>query len=111
MEDREQIQQECLLAALQYFDPALMELQLDQEEQASYTHKFFVMTKDAGAIIYRISAVSRSQSRQLLPYLTCMQALLWRQKPQVKRDRVTIPQLRYGLSSIKRNSRSLLLSS
>jgi hypothetical protein len=56
MEDREQIQRECLLAALQYFDPVLMELQLDQEEQASYTHKFFVVTKDAGAIIYRISA-------------------------------------------------------
>ena len=56
MEDREQIQRECLQAALQYFDPDLMELQLDQEEQANYTHKFFVMLKDAGAIIYRVRA-------------------------------------------------------
>jgi len=67
MEDREQIQQECLLAALQYFDPALMELQLDQEEQASYTHKFFVMTKDAGAIIYRISAGQYAVTGHIIP--------------------------------------------
>lgn len=56
MDDQEQIRQECLQAALQYFNPDLMELHLDQDEQASYTHKFFVMLKDAGAIIYRINA-------------------------------------------------------
>jgi hypothetical protein len=67
MEDREQIQRECLLAALQYFDPVLMELQLDQEEQASYTHKFFVMTKDAGAIIYRISAGQYAVTERIIP--------------------------------------------
>jgi ATP-dependent 26S proteasome regulatory subunit len=67
MEDREQIQRECLLAALQYFDPLLMELQLDQEEQASYTHKFFVMTKDAGAIIYRISAGQYAVTERITP--------------------------------------------
>jgi hypothetical protein len=57
MEDQEQIQRESLLAALKYFEPhslrsdqpILMELQLDQEEQASYTHKFFVMVQDRGA--------------------------------------------------------------
>ncbi|MFL5693881.1 MAG: ATP-binding protein [Ktedonobacteraceae bacterium] len=53
MEDREQIRRGCLLAALEYFDPVLMELRLDQEEQASYSHKFFVIMKDGGAIIYR----------------------------------------------------------
>ncbi len=67
MEDREQIQRECLLAALQYFDPVLMELQLDQEEQASYTHKFFVMSKDAGAIIYRISAGQYAVTEHIIP--------------------------------------------
>ena len=54
MEDREQIRRGCLLAALEYFDPVLMELRLDQEEQDSYSHKFFVIMKDGGAIIYRI---------------------------------------------------------
>src|SRR5437764_5681926 len=67
MEDREQIQQECLLPAMQYFDPVLMELQLDQEEQASYTHKFFVMTKDAGAIIYRLSAGHYAVTEHITP--------------------------------------------
>lgn len=67
MEDREQIRRECLLAALQYFDPALMELQLDQEERADYTHKFFVMMKDAGAIIYRISAGQYAVTEQIVP--------------------------------------------
>jgi len=67
MEDREQIQRECLLAALQYFDPVLMELQLDQEEQANYTHKFFVMMKDAGAIIYRVSAGQYAVTEQIIP--------------------------------------------
>lgn len=67
MEDREQIQRECLLAALQYFDPALMELQLDQEEQTSYTHKFFVMTKDAGAIIYRLRAGQYAVTEHVIP--------------------------------------------
>ncbi|HTD18918.1 MAG TPA: hypothetical protein VK667_05235, partial [Ktedonobacteraceae bacterium] len=55
MEDREQIRRGCLLAALEYFDPVLMELRLDQEEQANYSHKFFVIMKDGGAVIYRIS--------------------------------------------------------
>jgi SpoVK/Ycf46/Vps4 family AAA+-type ATPase len=54
MEDQEQIRRACLLAALEYFDPVLMELRLDPEEQASYSHKFFVIMKDGGAIIYRI---------------------------------------------------------
>ena len=67
MEDREQIQRECLLAALQYFDPTLMELQLEQEERASYTHKFFVMTKDAGAIIYRVSAGQYAVTEHIRP--------------------------------------------
>lgn len=67
MEDREQIQRECLLAALQYFDPPLMELQLNQKEQASYTHKFFVMMKDAGAIIYRLSAGRYAVTEQIIP--------------------------------------------
>src|SRR6266550_6034193 len=67
MEDREQIQRECLLAALQYFDPVLMELQLDQKEQVNYTHKFFVVTKDAGAIIYRISAGQYAVTGHLIP--------------------------------------------
>src|SRR5205085_9022694 len=67
MEDREQIQRECHLAALQYFDPVLMELQLDQEEQASYTHKFFVMTKDAGAIIYRLRAGQYAVTEHIIP--------------------------------------------
>jgi ATP-dependent 26S proteasome regulatory subunit len=67
MEDREQIRRECLLAALQYFDPVLMELQLDHEEQASYTHKFFVVTKDAGAIIYRIRAGQYAVTEHIIP--------------------------------------------
>src|SRR5213080_3097341 len=67
MEDREQIRRECLQAALQYFDPSLMELQLDQEEQANYTHKFFVMMKDAGAIIYRVSAGRYAVTDQIIP--------------------------------------------
>ncbi len=67
MEDREQIRRECLQAALQYFDPSLMELQLDQEEQANYTHKFFVMMKDAGAIIYRVSAGRYAVTEQIIP--------------------------------------------
>src|SRR5436305_3265532 len=67
MEDREQIQRECLLAALQYFDPDLMELQLEQEERANYTHKFFVMMKDAGAIIYRVSAGQYAVTEQIGP--------------------------------------------
>jgi hypothetical protein len=67
MEDREQIQRECLLAALQYFDPALMELQLEQEERANYTHKFFVMMKDAGAIIYRVSAGQYAVTEHIRP--------------------------------------------
>src|SRR5437763_16340574 len=67
MEDREQMQRECLLAALQYFDPALMELQLEQEERANYTHKFFVMLKDAGAIIYRVSAGQYAVTEQIGP--------------------------------------------
>src|SRR2546429_1862709 len=67
MEDREQIRRECLQAALQYFDPSLMELQLDQEEQANYTHKFFVMMKDAGAIISRVSAGRYAVTEQIIP--------------------------------------------
>jgi len=67
MEDREQIQRECLLAALQYFDPALMELQLEQEERATYTHKFFVMMKDAGAIIYRVRAGQYAVTEHIRP--------------------------------------------
>ena len=67
MEDQEQIQRECRQAALQYFDPALMELQLDQEEQASYTHKFFVMMKDRGAIVYRISAGQYAVTENIIP--------------------------------------------
>ena len=67
MEDREQIRRECLQAALQYFDPSLMELQLDQEEQANYTHKFFVMMKDAGAIIYRVSAGQYAVTEHIIP--------------------------------------------
>src|SRR5438045_8116717 len=66
-EDREQMQRECLLAALQYFAPALMELQLEQEERANYTHKFFVMMKDAGAIIYRVSAGQYAVTEQIGP--------------------------------------------
>lgn len=50
MEDRAQIEQESLLAALQYFRPILMELQLDQKEEASYTHKFFVRVAEGYAI-------------------------------------------------------------
>src|SRR5438093_11603287 len=67
MEDREQIRRECLQAALQYFDPSLMELQLDQEEQANYTHKFFVMMKDTGAIIYRISSAQYAVTEHNIP--------------------------------------------
>src|SRR5438874_6430500 len=67
MEDREQIQRECLLAALQYFDPDLMELQLEQEERANYTHKFFVMMRDAGAIIYRVSAGKYAVTEHISP--------------------------------------------
>src|SRR5205823_820063 len=67
MEDREQIRPECLQAARQSFDPSLMELQLDQEEQANYTHKFFVMMKDAGAIIYRVSAGQYAVTEHIRP--------------------------------------------
>src|SRR5437879_7369264 len=67
MEDREQIRRECLQAALQYFDPSLMELQLDQEEQANYTHKFFVMMKDTGAFIYRVSAGQYALTEHIIP--------------------------------------------
>src|SRR5947199_10627916 len=44
-----------------------MELQLDHEEQANYTHKFFVMMKDAGAIIYRVSAGRYAVTEQIIP--------------------------------------------
>src|SRR6266704_3407231 len=75
MEDQEQIQRECLLAALKYFEPhslrsdqpILMELQLDQEEQASYTHKFFVMVQDRGAIVYRMGAGQYAVSENIIP--------------------------------------------
>jgi ATPase family associated with various cellular activities (AAA) len=67
MEDREQIQRESLQAALQYFHPDLMELQLDQEEQARYTHKFFIIMKDAGAIIYRVSAGQYAVTEHIIP--------------------------------------------
>jgi ATPase family associated with various cellular activities (AAA) len=75
MEDQEQIQRECLLAALKYFEPhslrsdhpILMELQLDQEEQANYTHKFFVMIQDRGAIVYRMGAGQYAVSENIIP--------------------------------------------
>jgi len=75
MEDQEQIQRECLLAALKYFEPhslrsdhpILMELQLDQEEQASYTHKFFVMVQDRGVIVYRMGAGRYAVSENIIP--------------------------------------------
>src|SRR6266496_2158927 len=75
MEDQEQIQRECLLAALKYFEPhslrsdhpILMELQLNQEEQASYTHKFFVMVQDRGAIVYRMGAGQYAVSENIIP--------------------------------------------
>ncbi len=75
MEDQEQIQRECLLAALKYFEPhslrsdqpILMELQLDQEEQASYTHKFFVMVQDRGVIVYRMGAGQYAVSENIIP--------------------------------------------
>ena len=75
MEDQEQIQRECLLAVLKYFEPhslrsdhpILMELQLDQEEQANYTHKFFVMVQDRGAIVYRIGAGRYAVSENIIP--------------------------------------------
>jgi hypothetical protein len=75
MEDQEQIQRDCLLAALKYFEPhalrsdhpMLMELQLDQEEQASYTHKFFVMVQDRGAIVYRMGAGQYAVSENIIP--------------------------------------------
>ena len=75
MEDQEQIQRECLLAALKYFEPhslrsdqpILMELQLNQEEQASYTHKFFVMVQDRGVIVYRMGAGQYAVSENIIP--------------------------------------------
>src|SRR6266699_6803920 len=75
MEDQEQIQRECLHAVHSYLDthslrsyhPILMELQLDQEEQASYTHKFFVMVQDRGAIVYRIGAGRYAVSENIIP--------------------------------------------
>jgi ATP-dependent 26S proteasome regulatory subunit len=67
MEDRAQIEQECLLAALQYFRPILMELQLDQEEEANYTHKFFVRLGERGAIVYRVSAGRYEVSGDIIP--------------------------------------------
>src|SRR5438034_10031213 len=75
MEDQEQIQRECLLAALKYFEPhslrsdhpILMGLQLNQEEQASYTHKFFVMVQDRGAIVYRMGAGQYAVSENIIP--------------------------------------------
>jgi ATPase family associated with various cellular activities (AAA) len=75
MEDQEQIQRECLLAALKYFEPhalrsdhpILMELQLDQEEQANYTHKFFVLVQDRGAIVYRMGAGQYAVSENIIP--------------------------------------------
>jgi ATP-dependent 26S proteasome regulatory subunit len=56
MEEQEQIRHGCLFATLQYLDPVIMELQLSQEEQLNYTHKFFVKIRDIGALVYRVNA-------------------------------------------------------
>jgi SpoVK/Ycf46/Vps4 family AAA+-type ATPase len=71
MEHFEQrIQQEALLAALRYYNPDVMELALDQAEQAEYTHKFFVKVKDSGLIVYRMETGYYAVSEEVISHTT-----------------------------------------